>query len=346
MPEGSGYAANIRRASNIFMRGKMKTALILGISGQDGSFLSEFLLEKGYRIIGASRDAQGASFHNLQRLGIRDKIELVSVSIHDFRSVLQTVSKHRPDEIYNLAGQSSVGLSFDQPVETFESISIANLNLLEAIRFLKIPTRLYNAGSSDCFGNTHGKAVTEQDPFMPRSPYGVAKAAAYWQVANYREAYNLFACTGILFNHESFLRPERFVTRKIVKAACRIAGGSSEKLVLGDITIERDWGWAPEYVSAMWKMLQQDRPGDYIVATGKTHSLTDFITAVFTHLDLNWKDHVRIDRTLFRPTEIKSIKADPSKAEKQLGWKARYTLTDIAEFMVDKELESGDTTFK
>jgi len=322
----------------------MKTAVIFGISGQDGAFLTEFLLEKKYKVIGISRDAQGSAFANLKRLGLKDKVEFVSASIHDFRSVLQVVSNYKPDEIYNLAGQSSVGLSFDQPVETFESISIANLNLLEAIRFLDIPTKLYNAGSSDCFGNTNGKAVTEQDPFKPRSPYGVAKAAAYWQVANYREAYNLFACTGILFNHESFLRSERFVTQKIVKTACRIAGGSKEKLLLGNISIERDWGWAPEYVRAMWAMLQQETPDDYIVATGETHSLTDFISSVFQKLNLNWKDHVKTDKDLFRPTDIQSIKADPGKAEKVLGWKAKNKINEITKLMVEAELENLKST--
>ena len=317
----------------------MKTAVIFGISGQDGTFLAEFLLKKNYRVIGISRDVQGSSFRNLQKLGIKDKIELASASIHDFRSVLQVIRKYKPSEIYNLAGQSSVGLSFDQPVETFESISIANLNLLEAIRFLDIPIKFYNAGSSDCFGNTLGKKVTEKDPFKPRSPYGVAKAAAYWQVANYREAYNIFACTGILFNHESFLRPERFVTQKIVKTACRIALGSDEKLMLGDISIERDWGWAPEYVGAMWAMLQQEKPDDYIVATGKTYSLTNFISEVFKYLKLNWKNHVQSNKNFLRPTDIQFIGANPEKAEKVLRWKAKYCTLDVARLMVDSELQ-------
>jgi GDPmannose 4,6-dehydratase len=319
----------------------METAVIFGISGQDGTFLADFLLKKNYRVIGISRDVQGSSFQNLQRLGIKDKIELVSASIHDFRSVLQIISNYKPNEIYNLAGQSSVGLSFDQPVETFESISIANLNLLEVIRFLDIPIKFYNAGSSDCFGNTLGRKVTEQDPFKPRSPYGVAKAAAYWQVSNYREAYNIFACTGILFNHESFLRSERFVTQKIVKTACRIAAGSDEKLLLGDISIERDWGWAPEYVGAMWSMLQQEKPDDYIVATGKTYSLTDFISEVFRTLNLDWKNHVKSNNIFLRPIDIQSIKANPEKAKKILGWKARHCALDVARLMVEAELQKA-----
>ena len=317
---------------------KMKTALIYGVSGQDGAFLTKLLLAKQYRVIGISRNATNSSFANLKKLNVFDKIEIISSSIHDFRNVIKVLSDYKPDEIYNLAGQSSVARSFDMPFETFESISIANLNLLEVIRMLKISVKLYNAGSGDCFGNTHGNPATEKTPFNPRSPYGVSKAAAYWQVANYREAYDIFACTGILFNHESFLRPEHFVTKKIVKAACRIAQGSSEKLSLGNINIERDWGWAPEYVSAMWLMLQQDQPDDYIIATGSTFSLKAFIDAVFTHLKLDWQEHVRIDEQFMRPTDIQSIRANPAKAEKLLHWKAKYDALDVAEMMVDAQI--------
>jgi GDPmannose 4,6-dehydratase len=238
----------------------MKTALICGISGQDGAYLAQLLLSKGYNVCGTSRDAQVSSFSNLVKLGIRDRVKLESVALNDFRSVLQVLTKIQPDEVYNLAGQTSVSLSFEQPVETLESIATGTLNLLESMRFFNKPIKFYNAGSSECFGDTNGEAATESTPFRPRSPYAVAKAAAFWEVANYREAYNLFACSGILFNHESPLRPERFVTQKIVSTACRIAAGSSEKLLLGNIEIERDWGWAPEYVEAMYLMLQQDEP--------------------------------------------------------------------------------------
>jgi GDPmannose 4,6-dehydratase len=214
-----------------------RRALICGISGQDGAYLSKLLLDKGYVVHGTARDAQMATFFNLQQLGIKDGISFHSMALNDFRSVLQVLAKVQPDEIYNLAGQSSVGLSFDQPVETLESISVGTLNLLEAMRFIGQPMKLYNAGSSECFGNTGGEPADENTPFRPRSPYAVAKATAFWEVANYREAYNLFACTGILFNHESPLRPERFVTQKIVKTACRIASGSNEKLRLGNISL-------------------------------------------------------------------------------------------------------------
>ena len=220
----------------------MKKALICGISGQDGAYLSQFLLNKKYEVCGASRDAQISAFGNLKYLGIDKQISFYSMALNDFRSVLQVLTKVHPDEIYNLAGQSSVGLSFELPVETLESISVGTLNLLEAIRFLNMPIKLYNAGSSEIFGNTNGLQADETTPFRPRSPYAVAKAAAFWEVANYREAYNLFTCTGILFNHESPLRPERFVTQTIVKAACRIASGIEEKLQLGNISVARDWG--------------------------------------------------------------------------------------------------------
>ena len=230
----------------------MKTALISGISGQDGSYLAKLLLEKGYNVCGTSRDAQISTFNNLSCLGIRDQVKLDSMSLNDFRSVLQILTKYQPDEIYNLAGQSSVGLSFQQPVETLESIATGTLNLLEAIRFTGAKIKFYNASSSECFGDTGGQPATEITPFRPRSPYAVAKSAAFWEVANYREAYNLFACSGILFNHESPLRPQRFVTQKIVSVVCKVAKGSKEKLHLGNISVERDWGWAPEYVKAMF----------------------------------------------------------------------------------------------
>ncbi len=317
-----------------------KTALIFGISGQDGAYLTQFLLEKGYKVVGTSRDAQMVGFRNLVRLGLRDQIEAESVSLNDFRSVLQVLKKVQPDEVYNLAGQSSVGLSFEQPVESFESVSVATINLLEAIRFLEAPTKLYNASSSECFGNTEGRPADELTPFRPRSPYAVAKAAAFWQMANYREAYSLFACSGLLFNHESPLRPDRFVTRKIVNGACRIAKGDLDGLELGNIEVERDWGWAPEYVEAMWLMLQQDTPEDYIIATGETNKLEDFVSAAFAAVDLDWRDHVKSNQGLFRPTDIMTIMANPGKAARKLGWKARYKMRDVANMMVKAEMEA------
>jgi GDPmannose 4,6-dehydratase len=316
---------------------KIKKALICGVSGQDGTYLSKLLLEKGYQVYGGSRDAQSSSFENLKKLNIFVDIEFVSISVNDFRSVLQVIMKIKPDEIYNLAGQSSVALSFEQPVETLESISIGTLNLIEAIRFSGLNIKLYNAGSSECFGNTL-EAVDELTPFRPRSPYGVAKATAFWEVANYREAYNLFACTGILFNHESPLRKERFVTKKVIATACRIALGSNEKLVLGNINIFRDWGWAPEYVNAMWLMLQQDQPDDFIIATGTTMSLKDFVITTFEHLNLNLENHVSYDEDLLRPTDIEKGFANPLKAKEILNWEAKIKTTELVKLMVDSEI--------
>lgn len=315
----------------------MKKAFICGVSGQDGAYLARFLLGKGYKVYGGSRDATTTNFENLNKLQVFKDLEIVSMSISDFRSVLQVVMKIKPDEIYNLAGQSSVAQSFVQPVETLESISIGSLNLLEAIRFSGLNIKLYNAGSSECFGNVT-LAVRENSPFRPRSPYGLAKATAFWQVANYREAYNLFACTGILFNHESPLRKERFVTKKIIASACRIAQGSNEKLVLGNINIYRDWGLASEYVEAMWLMMQQDKPDDFIVATGKTMSLKDFVTATLECLNLNMEEHVIYDVGLLRPTDIEKGFASPLKAKKILKWEAQVHTTELVKLLVNCEL--------
>ena len=316
-----------------------KKVLICGVSGQDGAFLSRFLIGKGYDVHGTARDAQMASFSNLIKLGIRDQIKFHSMALNDFRSVLQVLSHVQPDEIYNLAGQSSVGLSFDQPVETLESISVGTLNLLEAIRFMKRPIRLYNAGSSECFGNTGGQPADENTPFRPRSPYAVAKATAFWEIANYREAYNLYASTGILFNHESSLRPERFVTQKIVRSACRIANGASEKLRLGNIEIARDWGWAPEYVEAMWMILQQEKADDFVIATGETNRLEDFVAEVFRCVGLDWRDHVESDASLLRPSEIMVSRANPEKSARILGWQATYRMKDVARMMVEQFIQ-------
>jgi GDPmannose 4,6-dehydratase len=317
----------------------MKKALIIGVSGQDGAYLSKLLLEKGYEVYGSSRDAEIASFQALRRLGTLDKVRLVSMSLTDFRSILQILTRTLPDEVYNLAGQSSVGLSFQHPVETIESIAVGTLNLLEAIRFLARPIRFYNAGSVECFGDSQD-IVTENSPLRPVSPYGVAKTAAYWEVANYREAYGLFACSGILSNHESPLRPERFVTRKIVAAACRIAQGSRETLSLGNVEIMRDWGWAPEYATAMWHMLQRDQPEDFVIATGVSYKLLEFVDHAFRIVGLDWKTHTQTHPELRRPSDILQSRIDPSKARKELGWQAKYTMPDVIRMMIAEERAS------
>lgn len=318
-------------------------ALICGVSGQDGAYLARLLLQKGYEVYGSSRDAQTCSFSNLTQLGIKEQVSIVSLAINDFRSVLQILNQVQPDEIYNLAGQSSVGLSFEQPVETLESISIGTLNLLEAVRFTGRKIKFYNAGSSECFGDVNGQPANEETPFRPRSPYAVGKASAHWIVANYREAYDLFACTGILFNHESPLRPARFVTKKIVSAACRIAAGSNEKLHLGNMDIQRDWGWAPEYVEAMWLMLQEDQPEDFVIATGKSCKLKEFVAASFAAVGHDWTKHVTSDSSLLRPTDILFGCGDPTKAKKKLGWQAKLTMHDVVQKMIKAEMSINHT---
>ena len=316
---------------------KIKKALICGISGQDGSFLARFLLSKGYQVFGTSRDAQGSSFSNLTRLGIKDQIHFLSMVPEDFRSVLVSLRKSSPDEVYYLAGQSSVGLSFEQPAETIQSISLGMLNILEACRMINEDIRIYHAGSSETFGDTKGNPASESTPFHPVSPYAVAKASAFWLVDNYRNAYNLFACTGILFNHESFLRPNRFVTQKIISSVKRIASGSKETLELGRLDISRDWGWAPEYVEAMWLMLQQPDPEDFVIATGETNLLKDFVGAAFDQFGLNWENHVRQNEEFMRPTDILISVGDPSKAHQKMGWKAKSKMRDVVKLMIENE---------
>ena len=312
-------------------------ALVCGVSGQDGAYLARLLLSKGYEVWGTSRDAQATTFDNLTLLGIKDRVRLVSMASNDFRSVLTALKRSDPDEVYFLSGQSSVGLSFEQPVETLESITLGTLNLLEAVRFLEKPIRVYHASSSECFGDVGMMPANEDMPFRPRSPYAVAKASAHWLVANYREAYGLFACNGILFNHESPLRPPRFVTRKIIAAACRIAQGSTEKLELGRLDIVRDWGWAPEYVDAMWRMLQQEKADDFIIATGEANSLEDFVRCTFEYLGLDWHDHVVSNSALFRPTDLLWSQGCSDKAGKVLGWRASSRMREVIRMMVVEE---------
>ncbi len=322
-----------------------KTALICGVSGQDGSYLARFLLAMGYRVWGTSRDAQGSTMSNLTSLKILEEVRLLSMVPEDFRSVLVAIQRSSPDEIYYLAGQSSVGLSFEQPAETIQSTVIGTLNVLEACRMLNRRVRLYHAGSSECFGDTKGEAATEETPFSPRSPYAVAKASSFWLVNNYREAYGLFACTGLLFNHESPLRPRRFVTQKIVQAAKRIGNGSNEKLILGRLDISRDWGWAPEYVEAMWRMLQLENPEDFVIATGRSEPLQEFVKTAFESVGLDWSNHVSQSQEFIRPTELQTSVANPSKAKEKLGWHARKTLAEIVRGMMSNDLDQVITSY-
>lgn len=312
----------------------MKTALILGVSGQDGAFLSRFLLKKGYQVVGTSRKPPDHKHDTLIRLGIQNRVRVIPHPAGSPGAFQAVIDVHTPDEIYNLAGQSSVARSFDQPEETFDSIAGATRHLLTAARDSAKPVKIFNAGSGDCFGDLMGKPARETDALDPVSPYGEARADALIQVRTVRQSHGLFACTGILFNHESFLRPDTFVTMKIVKTACAIAKNRCSELVLGDISISRDWGWAPEYVEAMWRMLQQETPKDYIIATGTTLRLADFATAVFSCLGLDPDVYIRTDSRFFRPRDIAIMAADPSRAYRDLDWKARYTGRDVARMMV------------
>jgi GDPmannose 4,6-dehydratase len=317
-----------------------RTALICGVSGQDGAYLAAHLLGLGYEVVGTSRDAQASRFDGLVRLGVRERVRVASMTLVDFRSTMQVLSRVQPDEIYNLAGQTSVGLSFDQPVETFESICIGTVNLLESIRMLGRPVRLYNAGSSEMFGDAGDDPAGDSTVLRPCSPYGIAKATSFWQIAQYRQAYGIHACTGILFNHESPLRPERFVTQKIVAGACRVAAGEQDVLKLGDLSIRRDWGWAPEYVVAMHRMLAIDDPQDIVIGTGRASSLEDFVAAAFAAVGLDWRRHVVHDPGLARPSEIRSGRADTRRAREVLGWEARWQMPDVARMMVEARLDA------
>jgi GDPmannose 4,6-dehydratase len=311
-----------------------KSALICGVSGQDGSYLAQLLLGKGYRVWGTSRQAHAAAFLNLRGLGIDEQVGFLSMAPEDFSSVCLAMEESSPDEVYYLAGQSSVGLSFEQPGETMQSNLMGTLHILESMRRLRKEARLYHAGSGECFGDTGDRPADEHTPFQPRSPYAVAKASAQLLVRHYREAYKLYACTGMIFNHESPLRPVRFVSQKIVSAARRIAAGSSETLSLGRMDISRDWGWAPEYVDAMWRMLQLDKPQDFVIATGRTHRLEDFVAQAFATLDLDWRAHVVQADELMRPAELIMSRADPSLARNILGWEAEVSLPGVVERMV------------
>ena len=303
------------------------------LSADDWDAQMMFFLAKGYRVHGVSRDASRTDLSRLARLGVLEQMPLHSADLAAPRGGFELIEALRPDEIYNLSGQSSAGHSFAAPQETFDSIAAATVNLLEALRALKRPVRLFQAASSDCFGDSQDP-LHEDSPLRPRSPYAVAKASAYWASATWRDAYGLHVCSGILANHESPLRPSQFVTGKIVRAAVDIARGGKERLTLGDTSVGRDWGWAPEYVQAMWLCLQHETPGDYVIATGETNRLSDLVAAIFESLRLDWREHVDIDESLFRPGEPQWVKLDPSRAHDLLGWSARSRMRDVARQLV------------
>lgn len=322
-----------------------KKALIFGASGQDGSYLARFLLGKGYQVWGTSREATG--FHaNLERLAIHDKLTLLSANMADFASVRAAIEAAQPDEIYNLAGQTSVSFSFAQPYQTIREISQGSLHVLEAIRTLGAKSRFFHAGSSECFGNAgqqlHDKALLhEESRLQPQSPYGAAKAAAHLQVASYRASFGLFACTGILFNHESPLRSKTFVTQKIIAAVGAIARGSRDPLKLGNIDVVRDWGWAPEYVEAMWLILQHHQPEDFVIATGQSNSLRQFVETAFAAIGRDPAEFLSLDGSLLRPTEIQYSYADPRKIERLLGWRAKSRMSDVIRLMLDSDSQTN-----
>jgi len=318
-----------------------KKALISGVSGQDGAYLARLLLSKGYTVIGTSRNAETNSFSNLEKLGIQSQVLPISMNLCDFYNVMQVIIKYEPDEIYNLGGLTSVGLSFTQPIEAMQSISCGIQNILEAVRITNKKIRVYNAGSSESFGDTSNHPAEESDTFNPRSPYAIAKATAIWQVANYREAYDLFACSGLLFNHESPLRSQNFVTSKIINNAKQIAAGNIGALSVGNLDIIRDWGWAPEYVEAMWMMMQTPSPDDYVIATGVSNSLKHFIKKVFEINGLDWEKYVQVDKNLYRPLDINISRANPEKARKKLGWQAKVNLDQVIERMAAESM--GDS---
>ena len=310
-----------------------KIALILGITGQDGAYLAKYLLNIGYKVFGTTRDSQICDTSRLERLRIRQDINIQSLALNDFRSVLKIISNINPDEIYNLAGQTSVGLSFEQPIEAMDSIANGTLNLLEVILYLNKNIRFFNAGSSESFGNTKDFPANEETKFRPRSPYAVAKSTAAWHVSTYRDSYDLYACTGFLSNHESPLRHDRFVTKKIINGVKDIKNGKLDKLRVGNIDIQRDWGWAPKYVEAMYLMMQNNSPKDYIIATGKTTPLSFFVEKTFQMANLNLDKYLEICDAFKRPSELDFSSLDPNKIKKDLNWECKLSLEEIIEKM-------------
>jgi len=320
--------------------GKGKIALITGITGQDGSYLAEYLKnEKGYEVYGLVR--RSSSF-NTQRIEDPNSKELYYKLLHgdlnDASSLNYIVKKYKPDEIYNLGAQSHVKVSFDIPEYTAETVAVGTTRLLEAIRDSDIKTKFYQASSSEMFGNAKESPQNEKTPFYPRSPYAVAKVYAYWMTVNYREAYGIFACNGILFNHESPRRGETFVTRKITMALARIKHNAQTKLILGNLDAKRDWGFAGDYVEAMWLMLQQNKPDDYVIATGETHSVKEFLQEAFEYADLDWKKYVETDECYLRPTEVDCLTGNNSKAKRKLKWKPKVSFKKLVRMMVDADM--------
>lgn len=324
----------------------MKKALLTGITGQDGSYLAELLLEKQYEVWGVIR--RSSSFHTgrIDHL-YKDphenpRLRLVYGDLTDGSNLSTIVNETKPDEVYNLGAQSHVRVSFDAPIYTANTDALGTLRLLEAVRSCSKKAKFYQASSSEMYGKAAEIPQTEKTPFHPRSPYACAKAYSFWQTVSYREAYGMFACNGILFNHESPRRGETFVTRKITRAATRIKAGLQDKLYLGNLDAKRDWGFAGDYVEAMWLMLQQGKPDDYVIATGESHSVREFLDQVFGHLDLDWHDYVEIDPRYFRPSEVDHLEGDASKARRVLKWKPKVTFEELVRMMVDADMRLAE----
>jgi GDPmannose 4,6-dehydratase len=315
----------------------MPTAIITGITGQDGSYLAEFLLAKGYEVVGMVRRSSTVTFERIKH--IQDEINIIQGDLHDQSSLVDVIESYRPAEVYNLAAQSFVPTSWNQPVLTGEVTALGVTRLLEAIRLVNPATRYYQASSSEMFGKVREVPQTEHTPFYPRSPYGVAKVYGHWITVNYRESYDLYAVSGILFNHESPRRGLEFVTRKVSYGVARIKLGQTRELRLGNLEAQRDWGFAGDYVAAMWSMLQQDTPQDYVVGSGKTHAVHELCELAFRHVGLDYHDYVVQDERFYRPAEVDLLVADPAKAMNELGWKPRVEFEELVQMMVDTDLK-------
>lgn len=316
-----------------------KKALITGITGQDGAYLSKFLLEKGYHVYGAFRRTSIVNFDRIERLGVKNQMELISMDLTDQGNIIRLLQKIQPDEVYNLAAQSFVAVSFEQPVTTGEITGLGVTNLLEAIKMVNPKIKFYQASTSEMFGKVQAVPQNEKTPFYPRSPYAVAKLYGHWMTINYRESYGMFACSGILFNHESPLRGLEFVTRKITNTVAKIKLGLEKELRLGNLEAKRDWGYAPEFVEAMWLMLQQGKPDEYVIATGETHSVKEFVEEAFYHVGLDWHDYVVVDPSFYRPAEVDLLVGDSTKARQKLGWQRKTTFKDLVKLMVEADIE-------
>jgi GDPmannose 4,6-dehydratase len=316
-----------------------KTALITGVTGQDGAYLARLLLEKGYRVVGGERRTSSTNRHRLDELGLTEQIQLVALDLADQGNLIRVLNDVRPHEVYNLAAQSFVGVSFEQPIMTSDVTGLGAARLLEAIRIVNPAIRFYQASTSEMFGLVQEMPQRETTPFYPRSPYGVAKLYAHWMTVNYREAFGLHASSGILFNHESPLRGPEFVTRKITQAVARIKAGLQHELRLGNLDARRDWGYAPEYVEGMYLMVQQDVPDDYVLATGETHSVEEFVAAAFEVVGLDWREHVRVDPAFERPAEVELLCGNASRASERLGWVPKTTFEGLVRIMVEADLE-------